>query len=367
MVKAECNIILIYCNHIQDVVNQKKHPAAVDLFCGAGGLSYGMQKAGIRICAGIDIDPSCRHPFEANVGAPFHEKDASDLTPEFVASLYPKKAVRILAGCAPCQPFSCYTHSDNSKQWNLLSKFGEMIEHVRPDIITMENVPGLTRHPVFRKYLRTIERGGYDCHYEVINAAEYGVPQERKRLVLLASRLGKMGTLRRTHGKDRYVTVKDTIRHLSRIVAGESSKSDRLHRSCNMSDKNLRRIRRSVPGGTWKDWNAKLRSSCHKKGTGSTYGSVYGRMEWDKPAPTITTQFHGFGSGRFGHPRQDRAISLREGALLQTFPENYSFVPENEEISIRVVSRMVGNAVPVRLGTAIGRCIMRHIGGGNVR
>ncbi len=320
-----------------------------------------MQQAGITICGGIDIDPACRHPFETNVGARFHRMDAKDLTPEFILPMFPRGAPKILAGCAPCQPFSSYARRTEKDRWKLLSKFGELVEQVRPDVVTMENVPGLARYPIFARYVKILERSGYDCWHSVIECAAYGIPQTRKRLVLLASRLGPIAMLPPTHAPGSHVTVMDTIGSLERIKAGGTSDSDRLHRSSTLSEKNMERIKCSVPGGTWKGWNPKLRAACHIRETGKTYRNVYGRMEWNSLGPTITTQFNGFGNGRFGHPEQHRAISLREGALLQTFPPDYSFVPEGGEIEINTVARMIGNAVPVKLGEAIGESIAAHL------
>ena len=338
-------------------------PAAVDLFCGAGGLSYGMQRAGITILGGIDIDPACRHPFESNVKADFYERDISKLSPDFVESLFPQGRIRVLAGCAPCQPFSTYTNPSSVRrhQWQLLDKFGELLLRSQPEIVTMENVPRLTKHPVFQQFLSILNQAGYHHDHWVVRCADYGVPQTRSRLVLLASKLGDIDLLSPTHSDAGFVTVRDTIQHLDGIKAGAAASSDPLHKSSGLSQRNLDRIRNSKPGGTWRDWDSTLRAACHTKESGRTYPSVYGRMQWDRPAPTITTQFHGFGNGRFGHPSQDRAISLKEGALLQTFPEDYSFLPDGETVHIAPVARLIGNAVPVKLGHAIGRSIVAHL------
>lgn len=338
-------------------------PVAVDLFCGAGGLSYGMQQAGVTISGGIDLDPSCRHPFETNVKADFYERDISELPAEFVASLFPAGQIRVLAGCAPCQPFSTYTNGSRVRkgQWQLLYKFSEVIKALQPEIVTMENVPQITKHTVFKDFLSVLEEFSYHYSYSVVQCAAYGVPQKRPRLVLVASRIGDIELVPPSHKEGDFVTVRDAIRHLESLEAGDVSHSDRLHKSSRLSKKNLQRIRNSKPGGTWRDWDDDLRTPCHKRNSGQTYSSVYGRMQWDQPAPTITTQFNGYGTGRFGHPEQDRAISLREGAILQTFPEHYSFVPEREIIQIAPVARLIGNAVPVKLGEAIGRSIIRHL------
>ena len=338
-------------------------PTAIDLFCGAGGLSYGMKQAGVEVVAGIDIDPACRHPFEANVEAKFYERDVADLSPGFVASLFPEDTIRVLAGCTPCQPFSSYASKGcvRDGEWQLLSKFGKVVERTLPEVVTMENVPRIEKHAVFDDFLSVLESKGYNVHYQVARCASYGVPQTRRRLVLLASRLGHIELTPPTHSRSEFITVGDSIRHMEEIGAGEAAASDPLHMSSILSKKNLERIRNSKAGGTWRDWSEGLVAECHVKETGQTYPSVYGRMRWDHLAPTITTQFIGFGNGRFGHPVQDRAISLREGALLQTFPEDYSFVSEDKAVHITQVARLIGNAVPVRLGEVIGRSIVTHL------
>ena len=347
------------------MTDSKDRPAAVDLFCGVGGLSYGMQQAGVRIDAGIDIDPACQHPFEKNVGSLFHERDISGLDAAFVNSLFSGAPARILAGCAPCQPFSSYTgkRASRADEWELLSSFGRIAAELLPDVVTMENVPGLERRPVFGEFLSVLGEAGYQYSYSVVHCAEYGVPQARRRLVLLASRHGSIAMVPATHDRQRYVTARDIIGRCEDIGAGDTSVSDPLHKASGLSELNLERIRRSKPGGTWRDWDEDLRAECHVRASGRSFPSVYGRMRWDEPAPTITTQFHGYGSGRFGHPKQDRAISLREGALLQTFPEDYSFVPDGSAIPIAPLARLIGNAVPPRLGEAIGRSIVAHLAG----
>ena len=226
----------------------------------------------------------------------------------------------------------------------------------------MENVPRLEKSAVFEEFLSVLDESEYKYSCQIVRCTEYGVPQTRRRLVLLASRLGEIELTPRTHGADEFVTVRDTIQHMDAIKAGSTSKSDPLHKASGMSKTNLKRIKNSEPGGTWRDWEDELKAACHKKDSGKTYSGVYGRMKWDEPAPTITTQFHGFGNGRFGHPVQNRALSLREGSLLQTFPKDYSFVAEGQKVQIGPIARLIGNAVPVKLGEVIGASIVAHIG-----
>jgi DNA (cytosine-5)-methyltransferase 1 len=160
------------------------------------------------------------------------------------------------------------------------------------------------------------------------------------------------------------VTVRKAIGRLKEITAGGAPPSrDPLHRACNLSTLNLRRIRATPAGGGWQDWPRSLQLDCHRRSSGKTFPSVYGRMEWDALAPTLTTQCYGLGNGRFGHPTQDRAISLREAALLQTFPRDYRFVSPEDDVTFKHVGRHIGNAVPVRIGEAIARSIKEHVHG----
>ncbi len=340
------------------------HPSisAVDLFCGAGGLTHGLARAGITVTAGIDIDPACRYPFEENNSAKFIEQDVQTLPSFEVSSLFHGGTYSLLAGCAPCQPFSTYSRSGRSSryesEWPLVSSFGQLIRDTKPDLVTMENVPQLLDHPVFDEFRG--ELSDYSVSWSVVDCALYGIPQTRRRLVLLASRLGPDG-LKLPAPSGAKKTVQDTIAHLPPLKAGDRSASDPLHVASSLSELNLRRIRASKPGGTWRDWSAELQAACHQRESGETYPSVYGRMEWGKVAPTITTQCFGYGNGRFGHPDQNRAISLREAAMLQTFPEDYRFVSDGSPVRFNALGRLIGNAVPVLLGEIIGKTLVSHV------
>ncbi len=337
--------------------------SCVDLFCGAGGLTHGFVLEGLPVAAGIDLDPACRFPYETNNQALFVERDISKVTPKELKALFGDADMRILAGCAPCQPFSTYAQryeldSEDGK-WSLMYEFVRLVKGVKPDVITMENVPSVLRHGVFNNFINTLKRFGYRVWFDVVDSTLYGVPQMRRRMVLLASRHGDIELVEPTHDKAR--TVRQAIGRLRPLRAGESTPGDKLHVTAKLSEKNLQRIRISKPGGTWRDWPDHLVADCHRAESGRTYPSIYGRMEWDKPAPTMTTQFYGFGNGRFGHPEQHRAISLREAAILQSFPRNYTFIPEGDEVNFKALGRLIGNAVPVDLGRSIARSIRMHL------
>ncbi|URD59896.1 DNA cytosine methyltransferase [Sphingomonas sp. KRR8] len=335
--------------------------AVIDLFCGAGGLAYGLASAGLTVKAGVDLDPSCKHPLEANTGATFECRGVEDLTAADLETWFGDADVRVLAGCAPCQPFSTYSQSRKSVdgRWELLKHFQRLSLELKPEIVTMENVPGLAKQEVWAEFIAALRGAGYRVSWCEVACEEYQIPQSRRRLVLLASLLGPI----ELRGSDTALrlTVKDAIGALPKIDAGQASPDDRLHASAGLAATNLERIRASRPGGTWRDWPEELRAPCHRKRSGKTYPSVYGRMEWDKPAPTMTTQCYGFGNGRFGHPEQDRAISLREAAIIQSFPTEYSFIPDDKPVSFERLGTLIGNAVPPKLGEAIGRSILSHI------
>jgi DNA (cytosine-5)-methyltransferase 1 len=341
------------------------HPQikGVDLFCGVGGLTHGLIRGGVRIVAGVDLDEHCRFPYEANNRAFFLQQDVKQLGADELQALYGSTRIRLLAGCAPCQPFSTYSRKGRDarpdSKWDLVAEFARLVNAVRPELVTMENVPQLTDHSVFSQFLESLD--GYHTSWDIVECAEYGVPQTRRRLVVLASLLGPIDLLSPDAVGGRTRTVREAIGHLPRIRAGVGHKADRLHAACSLSDLNVRRIRASKPGGTWRDWDKALVAKCHTKNSGKTYPSVYGRMEWDAPAPTITTQCFGFGNGRFGHPEQDRAISLREAAILQTFPDDYKFLRPNEEARFNRLGRLIGNAVPVRLGEIVAQSLRTHV------
>ncbi|MDB5231054.1 MAG: ydiO [Chitinophagaceae bacterium] len=357
-------------------INTKKFSykdfSVVDIFCGVGGLTHGFVKEKFRVKAGVDFDESCKFAFEKNNKAKFFHKDVTILKANELESLFEKNKKKILVGCAPCQPFSLYNskNSQSSKKmtednkWKLLYSFADLIEKTKPEIISMENVPQLVKFnngKVFNEFVQKLKSKGYFVSWSIVNAQDYGVPQRRKRLILFGSLQGEIKLIEKTIKKGDYVTVRDAIGELPPVEDGIAHPDDPIHRARKLTDLNKRRIQATTEGGFWRDWDESLLLACHKTESGKNFRSVYGRMSWDDVAPTMTTYCTGLGNGRFGHPDQDRAITLREAAIFQSFPPKYVFTNPEQPIPAQTIARHIGNAVPVGLGVAIAKSIKQHI------
>lgn len=335
---------------------------AIDLFCGAGGLTRGLLDAGIKVLGGYDADEVCRKSYEHNNPASkFHSKDIRELTGSDVRKLTGRKSFSdfLIAGCAPCQPFSQQIkngecHSDGT----LLGEFGRLVKEMLPGYVLMENVPGIAKikgNSTFRRFLKVLDTNGYKYTYGVVDAKGYGVPQRRRRLVLIASKYNsptlpppRFGT-----GTVPLKTVRMAIGHFPAIQAGEKHLTVANHVAATIMPINIERLRHTpTDGGDRRSWPKRLHLKCHSGDYGG-HTDVYGRMAWDEPAPTLTARCHSISNGRYGHPVQDRAISLREAAALQSFPDGYEFFGSNKH-----VAQQIGNAVPVRLAEALGRHIL---------
>ena len=354
--------------------NNRRHilqaARVVDLFCGVGALTHGMILEGLKVVAGVDSDASCKFAYEKNNAAKFIHKDITKFSSRELQRLYAGCAIKILIGCAPCQPFSSISrkrsaYKTNDMRWRPLRKFIRLIEDVRPHIVSMENVPDLlneSKYRIFRDFIRALNASGYKTTFKVVDVSRYGVPQKRKRLVLLASLLGQIDCVPETHGRQNAVTVSHAIRHLRPLRAGEVDPVDPLHRASQLSKLNKQRISATPKnGGSAKSWPRDLIPKCYRRKSGRSYmTTVYGRMRWDQPAPTMTTHCVTLGTGRFGHPTQNRAISLREAARFQSFPDYYEF-EDRQKIRMTQVAKQIGNAVPVSLGRIIAKSIMEHL------
>jgi len=349
---------------------------AVDLFCGAGGLTYGLEQAGISVQAGIDADQDCSYAYEQNTDSDFIKSDIHPLSrnPERVARHFPWDSdLDVLTACAPCQPYSTMSHAKDSDhedhdKWGMLKEVQQIVEYVQPDVVATENVLQVRNDEIYDQFVEFLESEGYHVDENNVYCPEYGIPQKRKRWVMLASKKGPVELPDPLYTEEsEYPTVRETIGHLPPVAAGEPHPDLNLHRARSLSEKNLERIQHMEPGADWRLWEEEglehLLADCHKKSSGRTYKAPYSRMVADEPAPTITTQFYNYGSGRFGHydTDQNRALTVLEGALLQTFPEDYDFCEQWSDLGVTNLGRLIGNAVPPLLAKHVGQGIMSHV------
>jgi DNA (cytosine-5)-methyltransferase 1 len=337
---------------------------AIDFFCGAGGLTRGFLDSGINVILGIDNRESCRKTYEENnpsarfICSDIRKLSFSQLAKEINGISYNQL---VFAACAPCQPFSKQrTVAKDIHQRTLLSCFTKFVQKFRPGFVLVENVPGITRvkgNSAYKRFISTLRRLGYYYDSADVDAKYYGVPQTRRRHIVLASRLTKIIIPEPTHGPSHipYETVKTAISHFPQINAGETHPTIPNHRASSLSSANLKRLRHTPKnGGSRKNWPQNLVLQCHKKKY-KGHTDVYGRMWWDRPAPALTCKCHSLSNGRYGHPDQDRAISLREAAALQSFPDNYKFYGNSKG----EIGEQIGNAVPVRLAREMATTIVR--------
>ncbi|MDR1168516.1 MAG: DNA cytosine methyltransferase [Heliobacteriaceae bacterium] len=355
------------------MVNKKKENSikVFDFFSGCGGTSAGLQKAGMDVVLALDTDKDAIETFQKNIRP---EKTVCEdirkveinAVKEFVDK-YNKTHYILFCGCAPCQPFSSQNKkrfSSEDKRIDLLSEFLRFVKECNPDFILCENVPGLQKidkDGPLPNFIKNLKNMGYNVpEPKIVHAQDYGVPQRRKRLVLIASKLGEPTYPRETRGSNvnkPYKTVRDAIYNLPKINAGEEhfdKKKYPNHQTAGLQEINLKRLQQIKAGQGRKDWSKELYLECHKKHDG--HSDVYGRLEWDQPAVTLTTRCTSISNGRFGHPEQDRAISVREAACLQTFPKQFKFYGSG----LGSLARQVGNAVPVELAKAFGKMFTEH-------
>lgn len=336
----------------------------IDFFCGCGGTSAGLQKSGMEILAGIDFDKNAGATFRKNFpDATFIEKDIRKLELSELSKLLGDKRDHplLFAACAPCQPFSGLNAAkdDKDKRLVLLDEFHTYVEHFLPEYIFVENVPGMqkineTDGPLSR-FVYFIKKIGYSPEVRVIQSRSYGVPQVRKRLVMIASLHGKISLPLPTHGVDDvpYKNVWECISDLPSIKAGESHPEIPNHRAAGLMEINLRRLRATPEGGGRKDWPDELILDCHRDFNG--HADVYGRLGKNNQSAALSTRCTSISNGRFAHPEQDRGISVREAARLQTFGDDFIF-----EGSLQSMARQIGNAVPVELACVFGTHFQEH-------
>jgi DNA (cytosine-5)-methyltransferase 1 len=341
---------------------------AIDLFCGAGGLSRGLSEAGFEIVAAADSWETSLRSYRANF--PGHMAlavDASTITAESLPTETTSSRLDLIAGGPPCQGFSIQRIGHDLDDRNdLVLAFARVVSDLRPRCFLMENVPGLLGRRgrlVVQKFTRIMTNSGYDLQHAIVDAADFGVPQSRRRVFFIGwdrNTLPKFSFPLPNLDEEQRQTVRDAIRDLPPPPEDFSpSAGDALHRRIRLSTKNLERLSLIPPGGGFEDLPIEMRVECHKSGAARIgHRSVYGRLAPDRPAATITARFDSFTRGRFGHPWEERNITLREGARLQGFPDSHSFYGTQEEIAAQI-----GNAVPPTLAYVFGKALKEFLEG----
>jgi len=349
-------------------VRNKQSPLfAVDIFCGAGGLTTGLKAAGFHVAAGVEIEQHAVSTFKVNhPETRVFKQDVTTVTGTDLLAETTERCIHLLAGCPPCQGFtsltSKYRRADPRNR--LIVELARLVEEARPLTLMIENVPGLAQKGkrLFNQFVRRIEAAGYNPEWDVLQVADYGIPQSRRRLVLLAGRGFSVPLPQATHsrtgdgGQQKWKTIRSVIeglatpQTLAQAKASAGVQGHDWHVVRELSAQNQRRLRHATPGESWRRIPQRLRPECHQDKEAG-FSNVYGRMRWDDVSPTITAGCTTLSKGRFGHPEENRTLSVREAALLQTFPADYVFSSPYMEY----VCEMIGNALPCDFATVLAR------------
>lgn len=346
---------------------------AVDVFAGGGGLTVGLKNVGFDVVAAVEIEPHAFSTYKANhPEVQTYKQDVCTVRGEDLVKCSPKNEIDLLSGCPPCQGFSTLTYKmrrDDPRN-QLILEMGRLVEEIRPQIVMMENVPRMPdkgKH-LFQRLLSELRQLGYSPQWGVLQVADYGVPQSRKRLVLLAGKGFSINLPKPTHSRDGtgglkpWVTVRDTLSKMPTPVVLADTKNSggpqnfNWHVVRSLAPETLKRLKAAKPGASRLEFPDELRPSCHKNKSDG-FNNVYGRMVWDQVSSTITGGCTTVSKGRFGHPEYDRTISVREAAILQTFPENYIF----DTPYIDYVCQIIGNALPCKFAEVLARQCMNAL------
>lgn len=346
----------------------KKKIVAVDLFSGGGGLTAGLKMAGFSVCAAVELDETAATTYSENhKDVVLFQRDIKKVTATEIINTSPTGKIDLIAACPPCQGFSSLTakYKKTDARNELINEFARLVREIRPTTIMMENVPGLEKKGahLFQPVISEFKELGYSIDFRVLEVADYGVPQNRRRLVVLGALNQEIKIPDPSHSitgekNKKWVTVREAIGHLPPPIDLQSAKkigrpkTFNWHVSRNLSQINILRLKSLRPGASRSEIPLELRPPCHKEGNG--FSNVYGRMEWDKPSPTITGGCTTLSKGRFGHPTEDRTLSVREAALLQTFPKNYKFATDH----IDKVCNIIGNALPPQFAKVMSKACM---------
>jgi DNA (cytosine-5)-methyltransferase 1 len=338
--------------------NRKNPLTAIDVFAGGGGLTLGLKRGGFQVIGAVEIEDNAFSTYKVNhPEVQAFKQDIRTIQGELLRELSHTGHVDLLAGCPPCQGFSSLTakYKRPDPRNELIKEMARLVKEIRPNIVMMENVPGLARKGkvLFDKFLMVLSSLGYVYEYQVLQVADYGVPQSRRRLVLLAGKGFSVALPATTHnrlaskGLKPWRTVHDTIKDMPKALTLKDSlekggpQAFGWHVVRTLSPQNKRRLLRAKPGESWLSIPKHLRPTCHQDRKVG-FSNVYGRMSWDQASPTITGGCTTLSKGRFGHPEQNRTISVREAALLQTLPHDYIIDTPFMDHACNIV----GNALP---------------------
>ena len=345
----------------------KKMPVrleAIDLFCGGGGLTVGLKNAGFSVIGAVELDPYAASTFQANHPEPrLFIQDIQYVTGKDLLALTRTGSIDLLSGCPPCQGFTSLTakYRRDDPQNQLVNEMLRLVEETLPHAVMMENVPGLTQRgsKLFTPMIEKLQNLGYLVEFDILQVADYGVPQFRKRLVLLAGLGFRISLPAPTHSRSgntlpKWRTVREAIGDLPPPLSMSEAKKQGAfptqdwHVVRDLAPQNKARLLVTKPGKSWKDIPEELRPLCHRGGYDG-FSNVYGRMEWEDVSPTITGGCTTLSKGRFGHPEENRTISVREAARLQTFPDEYVF----DTSFMEPVCKIIGNALPCDFAAVI--------------
>jgi DNA (cytosine-5)-methyltransferase 1 len=355
----------------------KEKLIAIDLFAGCGGLSQGLAKAGFDVRVAVEIDAPAAQSYRKNhPNTTMIERDIREVEASEIKSACGSEPIALLAGCAPCQGF-CSLTSKNTKRDprnGLVLQMAKLIRELKPTAVMMENVPGLEKHGVrtFNRFLRMLRAAGYWPRWEVVQMADYGVPQSRRRLVLFAGRGFTISFPKPTHARspkknsklERWLTLRDVIANqpkpitMSKARKKGGPKKFKWHVVRDLQPQVAARLDAAIPGKTWLELEESIRPECHRSGY-EGFTNTYGRMSWRQTPVTMTGGCTTPCKGRFGHPNKKSrtTISVREAALIQTFPRGYKF----ETDFMDVVCDMIGNAVPPKFARVAGKRIREEL------
>jgi DNA (cytosine-5)-methyltransferase 1 len=337
----------------------QKKPSIIDCFCGAGGMSLGFKQAGFESVYAFDSDPIAIETYKTNLQKNAFVEDIKKLSKKAIYKRIGEVLPDVIIGGPPCQGFSVQRRGrDNDNRNNLVLDFLRLVKEFEPKFFVMENVGGLLapRGKNVMDQLRAKCEGQYFLHVQKLCALDFGVAQDRRRVFIVGELLKSKAIPRFFFPLKNLAGNQMTVRWAIEDLMVKTENDVPNHKADKLSHLNLKRIASLSEGQGRDSLPVELQLKCHSLNKKHRHLDVYGRMWWDRPAPTITARFDSFSRGRFGHPVLNRTITLREGARLQSFPDKFVFHGSKVE-----VARQIGNAVPPKLACAVAQQLLRYL------